>query len=119
MTATTQHDSLSPLPNQTAAGADGADSAMHSPRRALDGLARSAANARSQAGAALGDLASGAGDLARDSARELRRYSLDARDGMVDRIRDRPLQAMLIAAGAGAAIAIVARALFSAGRRDR
>jgi ElaB/YqjD/DUF883 family membrane-anchored ribosome-binding protein len=119
MTATPQHDTASPLPSQTAAGADAADNGQRPARSALEGLASSARNARSQATAALADLAGGAGDLARDSARELSRYSVDARDAMVDSIRQRPLQAMLIAAGAGAAIAIVVRMLFGASRRER
>ena len=56
----------------------------------------------------LDDLAHGAGEMALDSARAVRDRALHARDSTAHFVQDRPLSALLIAAGAGAAVMLLA-----------
>ena len=59
-----------------------------------------------------------ASHLAHDSAQAVRERAAMLRDSSTDYIRERPLQAVLIAAGVGAAVALLSRALMGP-RRNR
>lgn len=85
------------------------DSAERVARQSLGSLAGSVESARQRAGPALHDLAASAEDLARESAHVVRERALRARDTSADMVRAHPLQAVLIAAGIGAALVLLGR----------
>ena len=82
--------------------------ANRSSRQGLDTLADSVQSAREQVGPALLGLATDAQGMARDGAKAIGQRAQQVRDTSEDWIRERPLQAMLIAAGTGAALALLA-----------
>ena len=95
--------------------AKSADQAIRSTQRvaneALDGLAGSVQDLRHQAAPLLNRVGEQAGamaqrgvDAVRDSSAQLRERALQAQDNTVSYIKDEPIKAMLIAAGAGAAL---------------
>ncbi len=95
--------------------AKSADQAIRSTQRvaneALDGLAGSVQGLRQQAAPLLNRVGEQAGamaqrgvDAVRDSSAQLREKALHASDTTVSYIKDEPIKAMLIAAGAGAAL---------------
>jgi ElaB/YqjD/DUF883 family membrane-anchored ribosome-binding protein len=95
--------------------AKSADQAIRSTQRvaneALDGLAGSVQDLRQQAAPLLNRVGEQAGamaqrgvDAVRDSSAHLREKALQASDTTVSYIKDEPIKAMLIAAGAGAAL---------------
>lgn len=59
-------------------------------------------------GSKIDDLAHGASEMALDGARAVRERALHARDSTAHFVQDRPLAALLIAAGAGAAVMLLA-----------
>lgn len=84
-----------------------------SPRTpSLDALATSLGKARAQAVSAAQEVAEGAGHAAHDSLEAMRQQIARAGDRGTDYVRGHPLQSVLIAAGAGAAIALLMRALW-------
>ena len=98
--------------------AQSADRAIKSTQRvaneALDGLASSVQDLHQQAAPLLnrvGEQASAMAqrgvDAVRDSSAQLRERALQASDTTVSYIKDEPIKAMLIAAGAGAALMAV------------
>lgn len=87
------------------------DGAQRAPTPSLDALAQSAAQMRAQAGPAMHELAAGAGSLARDSAVAVRRRAASMGDAGAGYIREHPLRAVLMAAGAGAVLAMLLRPL--------
>jgi ElaB/YqjD/DUF883 family membrane-anchored ribosome-binding protein len=98
--------------------AKSADQAIRSTQRvaneALDGLAGSVQDMRHQAAPLLNRVGEQAGamaqrgvDAVRDSSAQLREKALQAQDTTVSYIKDEPIKAMLIAAGAGAALMAV------------
>lgn len=105
------------LVDQAAASADQAiKSTQRATNGALDSLAGSVQDLRSQAtpllnhtGDQIGALAQRGIDAMRDSSQHLRERALRASDTTVGYIKDEPVKAMLIAAAAGAAL----MALFS------
>ena len=78
---------------------------------ARDALADGAQIVREQAGPALRELAQGAGTLARESAGAAGQRAVQMRDASAEWIRERPLQAMLIAAATGATVVLQAALL--------
>jgi len=95
--------------------AKSADQAIRSTQRvaneALDGLAGSVQDLRQQAaplfnrvGEQAGAMAQRGVDAVLDSSAQLRERALKAQDNTVSYIKDEPIKAMLIAAGAGAAL---------------
>jgi len=98
--------------------AKSADHAIRSTQRvaneALDGLAGGVQDLRHQAAPLLNRVGEQAGamaqrgvDAVRDSSAQLREKALQAQDTTVSYIKDEPIKAMLIAAGAGAALMAV------------
>lgn len=98
--------------------AQSADRAIKSTQRvahdALDGLASGVQDLRHQAAPLLNRVGEQAGamaqrsvDAVRDTSAQLREKALHAQDTTVSYIKDEPIKAMLIAAGAGAALMAV------------
>jgi ElaB/YqjD/DUF883 family membrane-anchored ribosome-binding protein len=83
------------------------DTASRGAHQVADAVER----ARSEAGPALRELAHDAQDMARSGAEAVRERSVQLRDASTDYVRAHPLQAMLIVAGAGAALALLANML--------
>lgn len=77
----------------------------------LDGLVRSLDHARELTGAAVHELAESAGKTAQEGLDAVRRKTISLRDRGADCIREYPLQSVLLAAGTGAALALLVRAL--------
>jgi ElaB/YqjD/DUF883 family membrane-anchored ribosome-binding protein len=77
----------------------------------IDAMARSVKQMRAQAGPAMHELAQGAEHLAHDSAAAVRRRAAALGESSAGYVREHPLQSLLIAAGAGAALAFVLRLL--------
>lgn len=77
----------------------------------LDALGHSVSRLRAQAGPAMHELAEGAGSLAQDSLMALRRRATRAGEAGTGYVRAHPLQSVLLAAGAGALLATLLRAL--------
>ncbi|KNZ31472.1 MAG: hypothetical protein AD742_15790 [Methylibium sp. NZG] len=95
--------------------AQSADKAIKSTQRvaneSLDGLASSVQDLRNQAAPLLNRVGEQAGAMAQrgvdavlESSAQLREKALKASDNTVSYIKDEPIKAMLIAAGAGAAL---------------
>ena len=93
--------------------ADSAPALMNATTAAAGDAMRSANRASRESLHAFTDSAS---HLAHDRAQAVRERALRLRDDGTDYIREKPLQAMLIAAGAGAALAVLVRMLVRAGR---
>jgi ElaB/YqjD/DUF883 family membrane-anchored ribosome-binding protein len=70
-------------------------------------------------GPALDTLTHGARDLALDSAHAVRSAALNARDSASHYIQERPVSAVLMAAGAGMALMLVAGLLMRGSHRSR
>ena len=86
-----------------------ADAVTRTP--SLDALARSLGQVRAQAGPAAHELAAGARHLAQENLDAVRQQAVRLGDRSAGYIRDHPLQSVLIAAGTGAALALMVRAL--------
>ncbi len=94
---------------QTASKAvDGADRVAHA---SIDAVTSGVGQARAHVVPALQELAVGAEHLARDGASAVRDRALRLRDASSDYVRGHPLQTVLIAAGVGAALALLTRML--------
>ncbi len=93
--------------------ADSAQALMNATGAAASDALRNANRASRESLHAFTDSAS---HLAHDSAQAVRDRALQLRDSGTDYIREKPMQAMLIAAGAGAALAVLVRMLVRAGR---
>jgi ElaB/YqjD/DUF883 family membrane-anchored ribosome-binding protein len=85
--------------------------AERAPTPSLDALGRSVAQVRAQAGPAMHELAQSAEHVARDSAVAVRERAVRLGDAGAGYVREHPMQSVLIAAGAGAALALLLRAL--------
>jgi ElaB/YqjD/DUF883 family membrane-anchored ribosome-binding protein len=85
--------------------------AERAPTPSLDALGRSVAQVRAQAGPAMHELARSAEHLAHDSAVAVRERAARLGDAGTGYVREHPMQSVLIAAGAGAALALLFRAL--------
>jgi len=92
---------------------EGAARAAH---QALGSLASSAESMRRRAAPAMHDLAASAQDLTRSSADAVRERALQARDTGADYVRAHPMQALMIAAAAGAALVLLGRVVLRGGR---
>jgi ElaB/YqjD/DUF883 family membrane-anchored ribosome-binding protein len=109
-----------PLTDQTDAKMDTAaqstgraiEGAARAAQQALGSLAGSVENVRRRATPALHDLAASA----RSSADAVRDRALQARDTGADLVRARPMQALMIAAAAGAALVLLGRFLMRGAR---
>lgn len=77
----------------------------------IDAMTRTVKQMREQAGPAMHELAQGAEHLAHDSAAAVRRRAAALGQSSSGYVREHPLQSVLIAAGAGALVAIVLRML--------
>lgn len=88
--------------------ADSAQALLAATGTAASDAVRGARQASRESLHAFSDSAS---HLAHDSAQAVRERAVQLRDSGTDYIRERPMQAMLIAAGAGAALALLARML--------
>jgi ElaB/YqjD/DUF883 family membrane-anchored ribosome-binding protein len=88
--------------------ADSAQALLAATGSAASDAVRGARQASRESLHAFSDSAS---HLAHDSAQAVRERAVQLRDSGTDYIRERPLQAVLIAAGAGAALALLARML--------
>jgi ElaB/YqjD/DUF883 family membrane-anchored ribosome-binding protein len=93
--------------------ADSAQALMNATTTAAGDAMRSANRASRESLHAFTDSAS---HLAHDSAQAVRDRAVQLRDSGTDYIREKPMQAMLIAAGTGAALAVLVRMLVRAGR---
>jgi ElaB/YqjD/DUF883 family membrane-anchored ribosome-binding protein len=89
------------------------DRAERVPTPSLDALAHSAAQMRARAGPAMHELAAGAGNLARDSAMAVRRRATLVGEAGAGYIREHPMRSVLLAAAAGAGLAMLLRLLAS------
>lgn len=89
------------------------DGTRRVPTPSLDALAQSAAQMRAQAGPAMHELAAGAGNLARDSAVAVRQRATSVGEAGAGYIREHPLRLVLMAAAAGAGLAMLLRLLAS------
>lgn len=105
-------DKTSALLDTAAHGAkrvvDGVD---HAARPSIDAMASGVDQLRANAVPALHELAVGAEDLARSGALAVRERALHLREASAGYVRGHPLQSVLIAAGAGAALVLLARLL--------
>ena len=105
-------DETNAIADQAAQSADHAiKSTQRMAHEALDGLANGVQDLRHQAAPLLNRVGEQAGEMAqrgvdamRDTTAQLREKALHAQDTTVSYIRDEPIKAMLIAAGAGAAL---------------
>lgn len=97
-----------PAPAELAQGAS-ADAAIRT--SSLDGPVRSLGQAREQTGIAAHELAESVGGAAQESLDAVRQRAVRLRDRGADVIREYPLQSVAIAAGTGAALALLVRAL--------
>ena len=105
-------DETNAIADQAAQSADHAiKSTQRMTHEALDGLANGVQDLRHQAAPLLNRVGEQAGEMAqrgvdamRDTTAQLREKALHAQDTTVSYIRDEPIKAMLIAAGAGAAL---------------
>lgn len=86
-----------------------ADAGTRTP--SLEAMARSLGQARAQAGPAAHELAASAGHVAQENLEAMRQRAARLGDQGAGYVRDHPLQSVLIAAGTGAALALVVRAL--------
>lgn len=77
----------------------------------LDAPGHSVSRLRARAGPAIQELAEGAGSLAQDSLMALRRRATRAGEAGTGYVRAHPLQSVLLAAGAGALLALLLQAL--------
>lgn len=77
----------------------------------LDALVRSLGQAREQTGTAAHELAESAANVAHESLDAARRRAIRLGDQGAGYVREHPLQSVLIAAGTGAAVALLVRAL--------
>jgi ElaB/YqjD/DUF883 family membrane-anchored ribosome-binding protein len=77
----------------------------------LDALGHGASQMRAHAGPALHELAEGAGSFAQDGLLALRRRANRAGEAGIGYVRANPLQSVLLAAGTGALLAMLLRAL--------
>lgn len=110
MNIATNHPSTDPAgPKADGSTAHGLDAAARAGHRSFDALAGDVEAMRGHAGAAAHDLAARAEGLARHGAAAVRERALHARDTGSDYVRGHPLQSLLIAAAAGAALVLVAR----------
>lgn len=75
----------------------------------IDAMARSLEQMRAQAGPAMHELAQSAEHLAHDGADAVRRRAARLGESSAGYVREHPLQSLLMAAGAGAALALVLR----------
>lgn len=98
-------DSLSQAAGKAA---DGADRIAHA---SIDAVTSGVGQARANVVPALHELAVGAEHLARDGAHVVRDRALRLRDASSDYVRGHPLQTVMIAAGVGAALALLVRML--------
>lgn len=85
--------------------ADGAD--HRSVQAPIDAVASGVGQVRANAMPALQELAVGAGHMARDGAYAVRERALRLRAVSSDYVRGHPLQTVMIAAGVGAALALL------------
>jgi ElaB/YqjD/DUF883 family membrane-anchored ribosome-binding protein len=104
-----------PEHSPSATHVDGALSS-HSPGPALDESVRALG---SQARAAAQQLAGDAAQIARGGADAARQRALSLRDAGSEYIRERPLQAVMVAAGAGALVMLLASLLRQRGGSPR
>ena len=80
----------------------------HLARPVLDAISDRMQSARDRAGPALRGLADDAQDLVHAGSLAIGRRGRQARDASTGWVRERPLRAVLVAAGAGAALALLA-----------
>lgn len=88
--------------------AEGTDRAAHP---AIDALAGTVSQVRDNAAPALHELAAGAEDIARHGARAVRDRAAHLREAGAGYVREHPLQTVVVAAGVGAALALLVRLL--------
>lgn len=86
-----------------------ADAATRTP--SLEAMARSLGQARAQAAPAAHELAASAGHIAHENLEAMRQQAARLGERGAGYVRGHPLQSVLIAAGTGAALALVMRAL--------
>ena len=124
----TQPDAKSTLSGSIEAGAKDANDALSAARRqadkALDGIARTTEDFLVDMGASLDQASDRADDLAHRGADAVRRAAQQLREGAdrastrtVGYIKDEPIKALLMAAAAGAALAVVLSLVTQARRR--
>lgn len=112
---------MTPSPTPLAPGLDGGNHPIADSAQALMHATTSAAgdalrNANRASRESLHNFTDSAGHLAHDSAQAVRERATQLRDSGADYIREKPMQAMLIAAGAGAVFTVLVQMLVRAGR---